>query len=132
MSVYSDAYATNVVSNFNFNAFQGAGTISQEDIESDGNIKIKIENLTFYGAQWDALDISSYTYVHLDYYATTSSAFKFHLIDETAGIPGGNAEEPRFAFATSGGDETFVQGQWNRVFIPLQHFLDSTQVLLMT
>ena len=124
MSVYSDAYATNVVSNFNFNAFQGAGTISQEDIESDGNSTGKIENLTFYGAQWDALDISSYTYVHLDYYATTSSAFNFYLIDATAGIPGGNSEEPRFAFATSGGDETFVQGQWNSVFIPLQHFLD--------
>ena len=43
---------------------------------------------------------------------------------QTAGIPGGNAEEPRFAFSTSGGDETFVQGQWNSVFIPLQHFLD--------
>ena len=87
--LYGDSYATNVVSKFKFNAFRGTRTISQEDGGSDGNSTGKIENLTFYGAQWDALNIHIYTYVHLDYYATTSSAFNFYLIDATAGIAGG-------------------------------------------
>lgn len=124
LSAYSNYYMTNTVANFNLNEFQGAGTISEVDIESDGNLTAKIEGLTFYGAKWDAVDLSSYMYVHLDYWATSSTAFNFYLIDATAGIPGGNAAEPRYSFALSGGDETLVQGEWKSVFIPLQHFLD--------
>jgi hypothetical protein len=124
LSAYSETYATNTVTNFNLNAFQGGGVISEIDIENDGNLTLKIENLTFYGAQWDAVDVNAYDFVHLDYWSSTSTAFNFYLIDATAGIPGGNVAEPRFAFATSGGDQQLVQGQWNSVFIPLQHFLD--------
>ncbi|WP_298532231.1 T9SS type A sorting domain-containing protein [uncultured Algibacter sp.] len=124
LSVFSDTYMTNTIANFNFNAFAGGGAYTTVDIESNGNLSGKMENLSFYGAQWDAVDINAYTYVHLDYYATTSTAFNFYLIDMTAGIPGGNPAEPRYAFATTGGDETFVPGQWNSIFIPLQHFLD--------
>ena len=112
------------VANFNFNAFQGAGTISEVDIESDGNNTGKIENLSFYGAQWDAEDLvaGGYTFVHLDYYATTSSEFNFYLIDATAGIPGGNAEEPRYRFGGATPDEAIVAGEWRSIFIPLSHF----------
>ncbi|MEZ4883538.1 MAG: T9SS type A sorting domain-containing protein [Chitinophagales bacterium] len=125
LSVYSESYAAeNTVTNFNLNAFQGGGTISETEIAGDGNKTIKIENLSFYGAQWDAVNLSSYLYVHLDYWATTSTLFNFYLIDATAGIPGGNIAEPRYSISTSGGDETLVQGEWKSVFIPLQHFID--------
>ena len=124
LSVYSNYYTDSTVLNFNLNAFQGAVTVSEVDIEMDGNMTGKLENLDFYGAQWDAEDVSGYDYVHLDYYATTSTAFNFYLIDETAMIPGGNPEEPRFSIALAGGDSMLVQGQWKSVFIPLQHFLD--------
>ena len=62
-------------------------------------------------------------YAHLDYW-TNSSEFSFFLIDQTAGLSGGEPEEPRYKIATTGGDETLVQGEWKSVFIPLQHFLD--------
>lgn len=124
LSVYSNFYTTNMVSGFNFNAFQGAGVISEIDIESDGNITGKIEDLSYYGAQWDAVDLNGYEYLHIDYWATTSTAFNVYLIDQTAGIPGGSIEEARYSIAASGGDETIVKGEWRSVFIPLQHFVD--------
>ncbi|GGK14748.1 hypothetical protein GCM10007962_06240 [Yeosuana aromativorans] len=130
LSIFSETYPTNTVTNFNFLAFNGAGTYTTVDIESNSNLSGKLQDLTYYGAQWDAVDLTveesagvpKYNYVHLDYYATTSTAFNFYLIDATAGIPGGNAAEPRYAFATTGGDETIVQGEWKSVFIPLSHF----------
>ena len=125
LSIYSNSYSTNQVANFNLNAFQGGGTISEVDIESSGNKTIKIEGLTYYGAQWDPVDVSlssSYRFVNLDYFATTSTAFNFYLIDATAGIPGGNAAEPKYVVAASGGDETIVQGEWKTISIPLEHF----------
>jgi hypothetical protein len=123
LSVYSNTYQTNTVQNFNLNAFQGGGTISEVDLESDGNLTLKIEGLTFYGAEWTAEDITEYDFVHLDYWSTSSTAFNFYLIDQTANIPGGNPEEPRYAFGP-GGDAEITQGEWVSVFIPLQHFLD--------
>ncbi len=122
ISAYSDFYTNNTVSNFNFNAFQGGGTVSEIAIQ--GNNTGKIEGLTFYGAQWDATDLTEYDFLHLTYWSSSSTAFNFYLIDATAGIPGGAPEEPRYSFATSGGDETIVQGEWVSVTIPLQHFLD--------
>ncbi|HKL03546.1 MAG TPA: T9SS type A sorting domain-containing protein [Cryomorphaceae bacterium] len=124
ISAYSDFYQTNTVTGFNLNSFQGAGTISEIDIESDGNNTLKIEGLTFYGAEWDAVDLTDYLYVHLDYWTGNSTAFNFYLIDATAGIPGGAAEEPRYSFAAAGADATIVEEEWVSVFIPLQHFLD--------
>lgn len=124
LSVYSETYQTNTVTNFNLNSFQGGGTISEIDIEEDGNNTIEIEGLTFYGAEWDAVDLNDFEYVHFHYWASTSTAFNFYLIDATAEIPGGNPAEPRYSFGLQGGDETLVQGEWVSVFIPLQHFLD--------
>ncbi len=124
LSAYSNTYMTNTVENFNLNAFQGGGTISEVDIESDGNLTLKIDGLTFYGAQWTAVDLNEYDYVHLDYWSTSSTAFNFYLIDQTAGIGGGAPEEPRFSFGAPGSDAEIVQGEWVSVFIPLQHFLD--------
>lgn len=122
LSVYSNYYMMNTVQNFNFNAFQGGMTVSEVDIESDGNLTGKLENIDFYGAQWDAVDVTTYNYVHLNYYATSSTSFSFYLIDETAAIPGGNPEEPRYTFADMGGDEMLETGTWKSVFIPLTHF----------
>jgi len=124
LSVYSEFYQTNTVTNFNFNAFQGGGTISEVDLEGDGNLTGKIEGLTFYGAEWDAADLNEYSFVHLDYWSTSSTLFNFYLVDATAGIPGGDAAEPRFTFGPAGSDEVIVQGEWRNVVIPLQHFLD--------
>lgn len=117
------------VANFNFNAFAGGATITEVDIEGNGNNAGRIEatgDFFFYGAGWDAVDLvaGGYQFVHLNYYATTSTEFNFFLIDQTAGINGGDADEPRFRFGGDTPDETIVLGSWESVFIPLQHFLD--------
>ena len=118
LSVYSDAYTTNVVPNFNFNTFQGGGTITNEMNFAGiaGNTVGKILGLTYYGAQWDAQNVSGFGYVHLDYYTDNSTAFNFYLIDKNANIPGGNPAEPRYAVSSP------VKGSWQSIDIPLSTF----------
>ncbi len=123
LSVYSDFYANNTtVSNFNLNAFQGAGTVSQ--IQIQGNNTGKVQGLTFYGADWSDVNINEYDSVHFDYWVRNSSGINFYVINASNGIPGGSPAEPRYSILTSGGDEALVQEEWVRVAIPLQHFLD--------
>ncbi|PWH83928.1 hypothetical protein DIS18_05080 [Algibacter marinivivus] len=124
LSAFSDAYPTNRVSNFNFLDFNGTGNYSIIEIESNGNETGKLENLSYYGAKWDAVDVTAYTHVHFDYWTYDSKAINFFLIDKTAGFAGGEPEEPRYSILDTGGDETIVYSQWQSVFIPLQHFLD--------
>ena len=123
LSVYSETYMNNTVAGFVFTAFAGGGVYSEVDIENDGNLAGKMEGLTFYGAEWDAEDINAFQTVHLDYWTLNSTAFNFYLIDETAGLTGGEPEEPRYSFG-AGADEEIVTGEWVSVEIPLQHFLD--------
>jgi hypothetical protein len=122
LSVYSDFYANNTVSVFNFNAFQGAGTVSQ--IQIQGNNTGKVEGLTFYGASWTDANITEFDTVHFDYWARNSTGFNLFVINAANGIPGGSPAEPRYSILASGGDETLAQEEWVRVSIPLQHFLD--------
>jgi hypothetical protein len=123
--VYSDlGDATNSVSSFNLNLF-GNGTRGAVDLDADGtNETFKLDGVAFYGAQWDAVDLTAlpYQFVHLDYYAESTSEFKFFLIDQTSGIGGGNPEEPRYTVNAAGGDATIVTGQWTSLFIPLSAF----------
>tara|TARA_R110002049_G_scaffold162031_1_gene327648 strand:+ start:2103 stop:4217 length:2115 start_codon:yes stop_codon:yes gene_type:complete len=133
LSVYSDTYTTNTVSSFVFQDFiNGGGTSSQVDIESDGNMTGKIENLAFYGPKFDAIDLSvesspgvpMYDYVHFDYYATTSTELRFYVIDGDLGACCGDAREPRYVINASGGDEVLEQGVWKSVFIPLSQHIN--------
>ena len=125
--VYSDINGPSV-SNFNFNTFAGGVAVSEDDIEGNGNnvglLAADPSASWFYGAQWDAenLNAGGYNFVHLNYYATNSTEFNFYLIDASAGIPGGNPEEPRYSFGDSNADQTLVTGSWESVFIPLDHF----------
>jgi hypothetical protein len=123
--VYSDlGDASNSVSNFQLNLF-GNGTRGAVDLDSDGTDEtFKLDGVAFYGAEWTAVDLTAlpYQFVHLDYYATTTTEFKFFLIDQSAGINGGNPEEPRFTVNAAGGDATITNGQWTSLFIPLSVF----------
>lgn len=69
------------------------------------------------------MDATPYTYVHLDYFATTASRFEFFLIDDSLSetVCCGNPAEPFYGFGSSA-DAPLVQGQWVSVFIPLSHF----------
>ena len=121
--VYSDITGPSVT-NFIFSSFGGSGTFSEIDIEMNGNMTGKLLDLDYFGSQWDPVDATtSYTYVHLDYFATTASEFEFFLIDDSLSqtVCCGNPAEPYYGFGPSG-DQPLIQGQWVSVFIPLSHF----------
>lgn len=121
--VYSDIVGPSV-SNFIFNSFGGlGGPYTEIDIENDGNNTGKLRNLGFFGSQWDAVDATPYTYVHLNYYATTATSFEFFLIDDSLSqtVCCGNPAEPFYGFGP-GADQPLIQGQWVSVFIPLAHY----------
>jgi hypothetical protein len=126
-SVYSDFYTVNAIPGFNFNAFQGAGDVSEIQIE--GNNTGRVEGLTFYGAEWDAFDVSEFLdlteslFVHLDYWTPNSPGFSFFPIDPTSGIVPGSPEEPRYTFGPNG-DEPIVLEEWESVVIPITHFIE--------
>jgi len=109
---------------FNFEDFSGgASTISEETLSGDK--VMKLDNLDFFGSgfgeNFDAT--GTYSFVHLNYYATTSTGFNFSLVDDSlsATICCGNPEEPFFRFG-DGLDAPLVTGEWVSVFIPLSHF----------
>lgn len=108
---------------FNLVDFNGGLTISEPVLA--GDTVIKLENLDFFGsglgANFNAT--GSYSFVHLNYYATTSTAFNFSLVDDSLSqtICCGNPEEPFYRFGP-GGDAPLVTGEWVSVFIPLSHY----------
>ena len=123
LSVYSEIYpVANTVSAFIFNKFAGSGTISEVDIQNNGNKSGKMNGLTYYGAEWAPANINAYSYVHLDYYAVSSTNFNFFLIDKTAGIGGGSPAEPRYSFGGATPNAPLEIGTWKSVFIPLSVF----------
>lgn len=121
--VYSDIVGPSI-SNFIFNSFGGlGGPYTEIDIENDGNMTGKLRDLGFFGSQWDIEDATPYTYVHLNYYATTATEFQFFLIDDSLSqtVCCGDPAEPFYGFGPTG-DQPLIQGQWVSVFIPLAHF----------
>lgn len=111
---------------FNLVDFAGSVTLSQPDL--NGDTVLKAENLDFFGSGFGLSApffnaTGPYTYVHINYYATTSTAFNFSLVDDSlsATVCCGNPEEPFYRFG-AGGDAALVTGSWQSVYIPLSHF----------
>ncbi|WP_040249539.1 T9SS type A sorting domain-containing protein [Psychroserpens mesophilus] len=108
---------------FNLVDFAGGTQLSQPDLS--GDTVLRVDNLDFFGSGLGEVfnATSTYSFVHLNYYATSSTAFNFSLVDQSlsATICCGNPEEPFYRFG-SGGDAPLVTGQWVSVFIPLSHF----------
>uniref|UniRef100_UPI00286D84B8 T9SS type A sorting domain-containing protein n=1 Tax=Flavobacterium sp. TaxID=239 RepID=UPI00286D84B8 len=128
LSVYSNTYSTNTVSGFVFQDFTGGGPNTQVDIQGNGNMTAKLTNLSYYGPAFSAIDLSvldaglpRYNYVHLDYYATTSSQIQFFVLDPQVPCCG-SPQEPRYTISLTGGNETLERGVWKSVFIPLSFF----------
>ncbi|OUR90830.1 hypothetical protein A9Q87_12830 [Flavobacteriales bacterium 34_180_T64] len=109
---------------FNLIAFSGGGMVFSEP-DLNGDTVLKAENINFFGSGFgeNFNATGTYTYVHLNYYATTSTGFNFSLIDNSlsATICCGNPEEPFYRFG-AGQDAPIVLGQWVSVFIPLSHY----------
>ncbi len=112
ISVYSDAYATNIVTDTNPNWGQGTTVSTPSIVGSDPvDYVLKYANLNYQGLLYPSTDVSSMEYLHLDYYTTDATAFEFFL------VAGG---ENSYNIATDGGGITL--GQWVSIDIPMTHF----------
>lgn len=112
LSIFSDSYTN--VSGTNFNPNWGQATqVSQLAIS--GNNTLKYGGLNYQGTQFASnLNVSSYGYLHIDYYSANSSALNFYLIS-----PG--PVEKAYSLSVPTGLGTNTNG-WKSVDIPLSSF----------
>jgi hypothetical protein len=109
LSVYSDAYTNIAGTDFNPNWGQsGFGTASQVAIA--GNNTRAYPNFNYQGIQLGSnQDLTSYQYLHLDYYTANATTLNVFLIS-----PGPQEKPFSLTVPTAGG--------WNSVDIPLSEF----------
>jgi hypothetical protein len=112
LSVFSDAYTNVAGTDFNPN-WQQSTVVSQLPIA--GNNTLKYAGLNYQGTQFASpLNVSSYGFVHLDYYTANSSTLNFYLIS-----PG--PVEKSYTLSVPSGIGTSNNG-WKSIDIPLSAF----------
>ena len=92
ISIYSDTY-TQGVTQFNINPGWGQNTALNQVTVAEGDQVIFMENLNYQGHTFDAVDLSSMTHVHFDYYnnGVAFGSLPFSIINTSA--PGGTVEQ---------------------------------------
>ncbi len=106
ISIFSDAYMN--VEGTDFNPNWGQATVVTE-VDIAGNNTLLYENLNYQGTMFAApIDVSGMSFLHVDYWTTTSTGFNGFLISP------GPAETPH-AFDV-------MTGEWVSVDIPLSTF----------
>lgn len=111
-SIFSDAYTNVAGTDFNPNWGQSTA-VSQVSIA--GNNTLKYAGLNYQGTQFaSALNVSSYGFIHIDYYTANSSLLNFYLISP------GPVEKP-YSLSVPSGVGTNTNG-WKSVDIPLSAF----------
>ncbi|MGB1393656.1 MAG: T9SS type A sorting domain-containing protein [Flavobacteriaceae bacterium] len=111
VSVYSDTFSTNILTNNNPGWGQ-ATQVTEVQLGASSNNTLKYSNLNYQGMLYDATDVSSMDYVHLDYYTDDATALEFFVIKEGTG-------ENTYDIAGTIGITT---GEWVSVDIPLAHY----------
>lgn len=105
ISVFSDAYTT--ISGIDYNPNWGQATVVTQEMIA-GNNTLKYENLNYQGTQFDAIDVSGKTMLHIDYWTADSTELNGYIISP------GPAEAPHAFEITT--------GEWVSVDIPLTTF----------
>lgn len=112
LSIFSDAYTNVTGTNFNPNWGQ-ATQVSQVSVS--GNNTLKYAGLNYQGTQFGSnLNVSSYGYLHIDYYSSNSTALNFYLIS-----PGPVEKAYSLSVPTSLGTNN---NGWKSIDIPLSAF----------
>lgn len=111
LSVFSDAYTN--VEGTDFNPNWGQSTqVTEEVIE--GNNTLKYSGLNYQGTAFaSALDVSTYTSIHIDYWTADATALNFFLISSDQGSGAVETAKPL---------DISNLGQWNSVDIALSDF----------
>ena len=111
LSIFSDAY-TNVAGT-DFYPYWGQATVVSE-VPIAGNNTLKYEGLNYQGTQIaGSINVSSYGYLHVDYYAANSASLNVFLIS-----PGPIQASYALTVPTGGASSS----GWNSVDIPLSAF----------
>lgn len=110
LSVYSDAYTTNIATNLN--PGWGQATIFSEEVIGTDNV-LKYENLNYQGTEYTSSDVTAMEYLHLDYWTADATALEFYL------IAGG---ENSYNIST---EEGITTGEWVGVDIPLSYYAEA-------
>ena len=114
ISIYSDAY-TNVAGTDFFPNWGQSTQYSQVAIA--GNNAIKYSNLNYQGIQFGSnQDVSSYQYLHVDYYSANATSLNIYLICPPGSAGGQAPWEKAYALPVP------TASGWNSVDIPLSHF----------
>jgi hypothetical protein len=116
ISVYSDAYATNIANNLNPGWGQATQTTEIQIGPNGDCTTLKYANLNYQGMEYTATDVTAMNYVHLDYFTSNSSDIKFSLISPGA--------ENAYDIGLELGITT---GEWVSVDIPLTHYTVADQ-----
>ena len=115
ISVYSDAYATNIYGELNPGWGQ-ATQMTEIQIGANGDCNtLKYANLNYQGLGYTGTDVTGMDFVHLDYFTLDSTDIRFFLI--------GNGENDY----NIGSELGITTGQWVSVDIPLTHYTNADQ-----
>jgi hypothetical protein len=117
ISIFSDAYTS--VEGINFNPSWGQATEVTEEVIADNTVLL-YDNLNYQGTEiTPALDVSSKTKIHIDFFTGNASGLQFFLISPDGDDADDAAEEKAYDL-----DVTTSPGEWNSVDIDLSHFSD--------
>ena len=125
ISVYSDAYTTNIATNLNPDWGQAT---AMTDILIAENSTLEYANLNYQGTEYPETDVAGMGYLHLDYFTTDATALEFFLITNGGVDDNGDTETEENAYDIAG-LENFALGQWVSLDIPLTFYLDLGQDL---
>ena len=124
ISVFSDAYTTNIATNLN--PGWGQATAMTEILIAE-NSTLEYANLNYQGTEYPETDVAGMGYLHLDYFTTDATALEFFLITngvDEDGLP--TSDETAYDIAAL---ESFALGQWVSLDIPLTFYSDAGQDL---
>jgi|TARA_A100001011_G_scaffold205781_1_gene213926 hypothetical protein len=117
ISIFSDAYTS--PEGINLNPSWDQATEVTEEVIADNTVLL-YDNLNYQGTEiTPALDVSSKTKIHIDFFTGNASGLQFFLISPDGDDADDAAEEKAYDL-----DVTTSPGEWNSVDIDLSHFSD--------
>jgi hypothetical protein len=117
ISIFSDAYTS--PDGINLNPSWGQSTVVSEVVIADNTVLL-YDNLNYQGTErTPALDVSSQTKIHIDFFTGNATALQFFLISPDGDDADDAAEEKAYDL-----DVTTAPGEWNSADIDLSHFSD--------
>ncbi|MDT0559045.1 T9SS type A sorting domain-containing protein [Ichthyenterobacterium sp. W332] len=124
ISVFNTNNPYTDITGVDYNPFWGQSTVTTQ-IDIMGNNTLKYAGLDYQGTDFsgNVQDVSSMSYIHVDYWSSDATALQFFLINQSTG----GAGEKFYDFAVEDG---ITNNTWVSKDIPLTHFTNQGFSLL--